>query len=103
MFPFQSDPVIDLIGTIAVAVGLVFLSLALLTFFLCRRNPRVTNTARINLCISLLLALLLFLLTQKFLSNRHTQQVSKATIFGVRKKKHLKSLKINYKHHKNQS
>ncbi|XP_017538179.2 adhesion G protein-coupled receptor E3-like isoform X1 [Pygocentrus nattereri] len=79
----NSDPVIDLIGTIAVSIGLVFLSLALLTFFLCRRNPRVTNTAQINLCISLLLAHLLFLLTQKFLSNRPTKQLVCAVMAGI--------------------
>ncbi|KAL6482065.1 hypothetical protein MHYP_G00101450 [Metynnis hypsauchen] len=79
----NSDPVIDVIGTIAVAIGLVFLSLALLTFVLCRRNPRVTNTARINLCISLLLAHLLFLLTQKFLTNRPTQQMVCAALAGI--------------------
>ncbi|KAL6482066.1 hypothetical protein MHYP_G00101460 [Metynnis hypsauchen] len=78
-----SDPVIDVIGTIAVAIGLVFLSLALLTFALCHRNPRVTNTARINLCISLLLAHLLFLLTQQFLPNIQPQQMVCAVLAGI--------------------
>ncbi|XP_037399201.1 uncharacterized protein LOC108443879, partial [Pygocentrus nattereri] len=63
----DSDPVMDLINIIAVAVGLLFLCLTLLTFALCQWNPRVTNTALTNLCISLLLAHLLFLLTQTFL------------------------------------
>ncbi|XP_036412992.1 adhesion G protein-coupled receptor E3-like [Colossoma macropomum] len=79
----NSDPVIDVIGILAMAVGLVFLSLALLTFVLCRRNPRVTNTARINLCISLLLAHLLFLLTQKFLHNIQPQQLLCAVLAGI--------------------
>ncbi|XP_066516707.1 adhesion G protein-coupled receptor E1-like isoform X2 [Hoplias malabaricus] len=58
---------LDLINTIAVSVGLVFLSLALLTFVFCRRDMTMINTALINLCLSLFLAQLLFLLTQKFL------------------------------------
>ncbi|KAI4882614.1 hypothetical protein NFI96_021601, partial [Prochilodus magdalenae] len=77
------DPVIDLIDTIAVAIGLVFLSLALLTFALCHRNPRVTNIAQINLCINLLLAHLLFLLAQKFLQSTHSQQAACAVMAGV--------------------
>ncbi|XP_036417472.1 adhesion G protein-coupled receptor E3-like [Colossoma macropomum] len=79
----DSDPVIDVLDTVAVAVGLVFLSLTLLTFALCHRNPRVTNTARINLCISLLLAHLLFLLTQKFLHNIRSQQLLCAVLAGM--------------------
>nr|XP_055060130.1 adhesion G protein-coupled receptor E3-like [Misgurnus anguillicaudatus] len=51
-----------------VIVGLVFTSLALLTFAFCRWKPGVNNVARINLCISLLSAHLLFLLTQQFIN-----------------------------------
>ncbi|XP_036412960.1 adhesion G protein-coupled receptor E3-like [Colossoma macropomum] len=79
----NSDPVTDLFNTVAVAVGLFFLSLTLLTFAFCRRNPRVTNTALTNLCISLLLAHLLFLLTQTFLQYIQPQQLLCAVLAGV--------------------
>ncbi|XP_036412967.1 adhesion G protein-coupled receptor E3-like [Colossoma macropomum] len=79
----DSDPVMDLINIIAVAVGLLFLSLTLLTFAICRRNPRVTNTALTNLCISLLLAHLLFLLTQIFLQYIQPQHLLCAVLAGV--------------------
>uniref|UniRef100_A0A3B4DWC8 Uncharacterized protein n=1 Tax=Pygocentrus nattereri TaxID=42514 RepID=A0A3B4DWC8_PYGNA len=79
----KSDPVVEHIIMVAVAVGLVFLSLALLTFAVYRQNLRVTNTAQINLCISLLLAHLLFLLTQKFIHYIRPQQLLCAVLAGV--------------------
>ncbi|XP_066511232.1 adhesion G protein-coupled receptor E3-like [Hoplias malabaricus] len=63
----EYKPWLDLINTIAVSLGLVFLSLALLTFVFCRRDMTMINTALINLCLSLLLAQLLYLLTEKVL------------------------------------
>ncbi|KAL7845270.1 hypothetical protein AOLI_G00234620 [Acnodon oligacanthus] len=76
--PGQSDALLELLNRIAVSVGLVFLSLALLTFAFCKRDSRVTNTALINLCLSLLLAHLLFLLTQEFLGYiRHYKNLTK--------------------------
>uniref|UniRef100_A0A3B4DJ49 Adhesion G protein-coupled receptor E3-like n=2 Tax=Pygocentrus nattereri TaxID=42514 RepID=A0A3B4DJ49_PYGNA len=79
----DSDPVMDLINIIAVAVGLLFLCLTLLTFALCQWNPRVTNTALTNLCISLLLAHLLFLLTQTFLKYIQPRRLLCAVLAGV--------------------
>ncbi|XP_035390433.1 adhesion G protein-coupled receptor E3-like isoform X3 [Electrophorus electricus] len=81
--PTQSDQLIVLLNTTFVAVGLVFLSLALLTFAIFRGNPRVTNPALINLCISLLLAHLLFLLTQHFLQYIQPKQLVCALLAGV--------------------
>ncbi|XP_072513060.1 adhesion G protein-coupled receptor E3-like [Salminus brasiliensis] len=78
-----SDPHLDLLSTVLVAVGLMFLSLTLLTFALCRRNLRVNNTSQINLCISLLLAHLLFLLTQSFLQYIQPDQLLCAVLAGV--------------------
>ncbi|XP_062381337.1 adhesion G protein-coupled receptor E3-like isoform X2 [Sardina pilchardus] len=63
----ESDPILDVLNTILVLIGLVFLALAVMTFALCRWNPRVSNVARLNLCVCLLLAQPLFLLTQSFL------------------------------------
>ncbi|KAL2086323.1 hypothetical protein ACEWY4_017382 [Coilia grayii] len=63
----KTDPVVNVLNTIFVLIGLVFLTLAVMTFALCRWNPRVSNVARLNLCVCLLLAHTLFLLTQSFL------------------------------------
>ncbi|XP_041960961.1 adhesion G protein-coupled receptor E3-like isoform X2 [Alosa sapidissima] len=62
----ESDPILDILNTILVLIGLVFLTLAVMTFALCRWNPRVSNVSRLNLCVCLLLAHPLFLLTQSF-------------------------------------
>ncbi|XP_056627192.1 adhesion G protein-coupled receptor E3-like [Triplophysa dalaica] len=63
----SDEHLMEMLNLVAVSVGLVFNSLALLTFAFCRWKPGVNNVARINLCISLLSAHLLFLLTQRFL------------------------------------
>ncbi|KAL7852233.1 hypothetical protein SRHO_G00180180 [Serrasalmus rhombeus] len=76
--PSESDHLLEVLSMVAEALGLVFLVLALLTFALCRRNPRVFNTARINLCISLLLAHFLFLLTQILLRYKYLQPLKLA-------------------------
>ncbi|KAL1281284.1 hypothetical protein QQF64_000087 [Cirrhinus molitorella] len=81
--PPESDSLLDLLNLVCVIVGLVFFSLALLTFALCQWSPGVNNVARINICISLLLAHLLFLLTQQFLSVIRPQQVLCAVISGL--------------------
>ncbi|XP_063071670.1 adhesion G protein-coupled receptor E3-like [Engraulis encrasicolus] len=60
----EGDPVVERLSTVFMVVGLVFLSLAVLTFALCRFNPRVSNMARLNLSLCLLLAHTLFLITQ---------------------------------------
>ncbi|XP_059381448.1 adhesion G protein-coupled receptor E3-like [Carassius carassius] len=81
--PAESDSQLDLLNLVCVIVGLVFFSLALLTFALCQWSSGVNNVARINICISLLLAHLLFLLTQRFLSLIRPQQVLCAMISGL--------------------
>ncbi|XP_026118108.1 adhesion G protein-coupled receptor E3-like [Carassius auratus] len=81
--PPESDPLLDLLNLVCVIVGLVFFSLALLTFALCQWSPGVNNVARINICISLLLAHLLFLLTQQFLNLIQRQKVLCAVIAGL--------------------
>ncbi|XP_066516636.1 adhesion G protein-coupled receptor E3-like [Hoplias malabaricus] len=79
----ENNIVIKVIGILAVSVGLVFLSLSLVTFANYRRSPRLTNTALINLCLNLLLAHLLFLLTQIFLRYIKPLQVLCAVLAGV--------------------
>ncbi|XDV16743.1 hypothetical protein PO909_016313 [Leuciscus waleckii] len=81
--PSESDSKLDVLNLVCVIVGLVFFSLALLTFALCQWSPGVNNVARINLCVSLLLAHLLFLLTQQFLRLIRPHQVLCAVISGV--------------------
>ncbi|XDV16624.1 hypothetical protein PO909_016256 [Leuciscus waleckii] len=81
--PSESDSKLDVLNLVCVIVGLVFFSLALLTFALCQWSPGVNNVARINLCVSLLLAHLLFLLTQQFLRLIRRHQVLCAVISGV--------------------
>ncbi|XP_030636336.1 adhesion G protein-coupled receptor E3-like [Chanos chanos] len=65
--PPKSNYLKDLVSTVAVVVGLVFLFLAVLTFAVLGKNSSVTNTALLNLSLCLLLAHLLFLLTQHLL------------------------------------
>ncbi|XP_066516578.1 adhesion G protein-coupled receptor E3-like [Hoplias malabaricus] len=79
----ENNSVMDIIAILAVSVGLVFLSLSLFTFSNYQRNPRLTNTALINLCLNLLLAHLLFLLTQIFLRYIKPLQVLCAVLAGV--------------------
>ncbi|XP_058608821.1 adhesion G protein-coupled receptor E3-like isoform X2 [Onychostoma macrolepis] len=81
--PPESDSLLELMNLVCVIVGLVFFTLALMTFALCQWSPGVNNVARINICISLLLAHLLFLLTQRFLSLIRPQQVLCAVIAGL--------------------
>ncbi|KAL7852225.1 hypothetical protein SRHO_G00180100 [Serrasalmus rhombeus] len=63
-------------------VGLLFLSLTLLTFVLCGRQLNVTNTAQVNLCINLLLAHILYLIKGRFLTYILANQVACAVLAG---------------------
>ncbi|XP_043094034.1 adhesion G protein-coupled receptor E3-like [Puntigrus tetrazona] len=81
--PPERDSLMELLNMVCVIVGLVFFSLALLTFALCQWSPGVNNVARINICISLLLAHLLLLLTQQFLKLIRPHQELCAVIAGL--------------------
>ncbi|KAG9262765.1 adhesion G protein-coupled receptor E3-like [Astyanax mexicanus] len=72
-----------LLNTVAVPVGLVFLTLSLLTFIFCQKHSLMINTALINLCISLFLAHLIFLLTQTFLLHIYSIPMLCAVLAGV--------------------
>uniref|UniRef100_A0A673HEL0 Uncharacterized protein n=1 Tax=Sinocyclocheilus rhinocerous TaxID=307959 RepID=A0A673HEL0_9TELE len=76
----RHDSLMELLNLVCVIVGLVFFSLALLTFALCQWSPGVNNVARINICISLLLAHLLFLI---IITVSHGLQVLCAVISGL--------------------
>ncbi|XP_036392716.1 adhesion G protein-coupled receptor E3-like [Megalops cyprinoides] len=81
--PPEDDIILKWISMIALSVGLLFLALAILTFILCRWNPKVSNTARLNLSICLFLAHLLFLLVQSSLSHIQKHKLVCAVISGV--------------------
>ncbi|XP_076142518.1 adhesion G protein-coupled receptor E1-like isoform X2 [Alosa pseudoharengus] len=63
----ETDQMMELLNRISVSIGLVFLALAVMAFSFCRWKAQVNITARLNLCISLFLAHLLFLLVQEFI------------------------------------
>ncbi|KAF4075476.1 hypothetical protein AMELA_G00234860 [Ameiurus melas] len=79
--PCRSDRPMNMLIAVAIIVGLVFLSLSILTFSFYSRNP-VTNAALINLCINLLLFHLLSLIKTFFLAQIHAQPL-RAVLAGV--------------------
>uniref|UniRef100_A0A672YII6 Adhesion G protein-coupled receptor E8 n=1 Tax=Sphaeramia orbicularis TaxID=375764 RepID=A0A672YII6_9TELE len=56
------------LNRMCVIVGLFFFALAILTFLLCSWNPKINNTARLHLCLSLSLSHLLLLWNEKYLA-----------------------------------
>ncbi|KAL2086257.1 hypothetical protein ACEWY4_017316 [Coilia grayii] len=81
--PSEQDPMMELMNRILLPVGLGSLTLALLTFALCHKNTTVATPARLNLCASLLLAHLLFLLVQEFLHLIQPHKVICSVLSGV--------------------
>ncbi|KAJ8345809.1 hypothetical protein SKAU_G00300020 [Synaphobranchus kaupii] len=55
------DEWLEVVNLFCMCVGLAFLAIAILTFLLCRWNPKINNTARLHLSICLFLGHLLFL------------------------------------------
>ncbi|XP_058236595.1 adhesion G protein-coupled receptor E3-like isoform X2 [Hemibagrus wyckioides] len=70
----RSDHLMKTLTAVAIIMGIVFLSLSIVTLTLYSRNP-VTNTALINLGINLLLFLILSLIKTLFLAHIHSQQL----------------------------
>uniref|UniRef100_A0A8C5EHK3 Uncharacterized protein n=1 Tax=Gouania willdenowi TaxID=441366 RepID=A0A8C5EHK3_GOUWI len=64
----QIGEVYQWLNRVCVAVGLFFFALAILTFLLCSWNPKINNTARLHLCLTLGLSHLLLLWNDKFLA-----------------------------------
>ncbi|XP_062395820.1 adhesion G protein-coupled receptor E1-like [Sardina pilchardus] len=54
-----------------------------MTFALCRRKPQVNSTTRLNLCISLFLAQLIFLLVQEFIHLIRPHKIVCTVLSGV--------------------
>uniref|UniRef100_A0A8C5EU39 Adhesion G protein-coupled receptor E8 n=1 Tax=Gouania willdenowi TaxID=441366 RepID=A0A8C5EU39_GOUWI len=59
---------LEWLNRVCVAVGLFFFALAILTFLLCSWNPKINNTARLHLCLTLGLSHLLLLWNDKFVA-----------------------------------
>ncbi|XP_041961056.1 putative adhesion G protein-coupled receptor E4P isoform X2 [Alosa sapidissima] len=68
--------------TIIMSLGLLFLAMSIVTFALCQRTIWV-NTARLNLCVCLFVAQLLFLLTQNYLHLIHPNKVLCCVLSGL--------------------
>ncbi|MBN3299580.1 AGRE1 protein, partial [Amia calva] len=66
----QNDDLLDQINKVLVIIGLFFFALAIITFVFCRWNPKINNTARLNLCICLFLAHLIFLVAVSHTENK---------------------------------
>ncbi|XP_066566297.1 adhesion G protein-coupled receptor E1-like [Amia ocellicauda] len=66
----QNDDLLDQINKVLVIIGLFFLALSIITFVFCRWNPKINNTARLNLCICLFLAHLIFLVAVSHTENK---------------------------------
>ncbi|XP_076006251.1 adhesion G protein-coupled receptor E5-like [Genypterus blacodes] len=67
--PPPDNPFIEWLNRMCVMVGLFFFALAVLTFLLCSWNPKINNTARLHLCLSLGLSHLLLLWNDKYVEN----------------------------------
>lgn len=52
-----------------VIVGLFFFALAIFTFLLCSWNPKISNTARLHLCLNLSLSHLLLLWNDRYIEH----------------------------------
>ncbi|KAG9262770.1 adhesion G protein-coupled receptor E3-like [Astyanax mexicanus] len=79
----ENSYLLEKLNKVAVPVGLVFLTLSLLTFIFCQTHSLMINTALINLCISLFLAHLIFLLTQIHLLDVASIPMLCAALAGV--------------------
>ncbi|XP_066566295.1 adhesion G protein-coupled receptor E1-like [Amia ocellicauda] len=66
----DNDDLLDQINKVLVIIGLFFFALAIITFVFCRWNPKINNTARLNLCICLFLAHLIFLVAVSHTENK---------------------------------
>ncbi|MBN3315436.1 AGRE1 protein, partial [Atractosteus spatula] len=66
----EVDDLLAFINKIAVSINLVCLALAILTFSFCTWNPKINNTARLNLSICLFLAHFIFVLGSSQTENK---------------------------------
>ncbi|XP_044036388.1 adhesion G protein-coupled receptor E1-like [Siniperca chuatsi] len=67
--PPPNDPFLEWLNRMCVIVGLFFFALAIFTFLLCSWNPKINNTARLHLCLSLSLSHLLLLWNDRYVDH----------------------------------
>ncbi|KAM9391619.1 adhesion G protein-coupled receptor E3-like [Pholidichthys leucotaenia] len=67
--PAPQDDFLEWLNRICVIIGLFFFALAILTFILCSWNPKINNTARLHLCLTLGLSHLLLLWNDRFVDH----------------------------------
>ncbi|AWP18782.1 putative EGF-like module-containing mucin-like hormone receptor-like 1 [Scophthalmus maximus] len=67
--PPPESSFLDWLNRMCVFVGLFFFALAILTFLLCSWNPKINNTARLHLCLSLALSHLLLLWNDRYVED----------------------------------
>ncbi|KAF7689249.1 hypothetical protein HF521_012602 [Silurus meridionalis] len=79
----DDDALMNLINIVAVSVGLFFLFLTILTLTFCQRGTKVTNTALLNLSLSLFLAHITFLLTQQYLQDVQKNNLMCLVLAGI--------------------
>ncbi|XP_040918923.1 adhesion G protein-coupled receptor E1-like isoform X2 [Toxotes jaculatrix] len=68
--PPPENSFLEWLNRMCVIVGLFFFALAILTFLLCSWNPKINNTARLHLCLSLALSHLLLLWNDKYVEQK---------------------------------
>ncbi|XP_074552453.1 uncharacterized protein LOC141809362 [Halichoeres trimaculatus] len=64
--PPPENPFLEWLNRMCVMIGLFFFGLAIFTFLLCSWNPKINNTARLHLCLSLALSHLLLLWNDRY-------------------------------------
>lgn len=67
--PAPADPFLEWLNRMCVIVGLFFFALAIFTFLLCSWNPKISNTARLHLCLNLSLSHLLLLWNDRYIEH----------------------------------
>lgn len=67
--PSPESPFLEWLNRLCVIVGLFFFGLAIFTFLLCSWNPKINNTARLHLCLSLSLSHLLLLWNDRYVED----------------------------------
>ncbi|XP_047427788.1 adhesion G protein-coupled receptor E1-like [Mugil cephalus] len=67
--PAPKDDFLEWLNRMCVIVGLFFFALAILSFLLCSWNPKINNTARLHLCLSLGMSHLLLLWSNEYIAH----------------------------------
>ncbi|XP_062395887.1 adhesion G protein-coupled receptor E1-like isoform X2 [Sardina pilchardus] len=80
--PLKKSMSLLLFDSVMMSLGLLFLAMSIVTFALCHQTIWV-NIARLNLCVCLFFAQLIFLLTQNYLHLIHPHKVLCCVLSGL--------------------